>query len=404
MARETAEIARQDGYRFARRMNNLSVSAVREILKVTEQPDVISFAGGLPAPELFPTHPMALAYAEVFAESGQAAMQYSTTEGWLPLREWLSNRMKLRQIDRDPNRILITSGSQQGLDLVTRIFVDPGDEIIVENPCYLAALQAFNSYEARLVAVDTDDDGIRIDQLERALQRSKPKFMYIVTDFQNPKGICLSLDRRMQVLELANRYRVPILEDDPYGELRYRGEWVPSLAALDTTGIVIHLGTFSKTLSPGMRIGWVSASDEIIRSLVIAKQGADLHTNTIQQRVVARLLERFEFDEHISMLCKVYGERSATMISSLDRHFPEGSRWTRPDGGLFLWIELPEALTGESLLEEAKHERVAFVPGAAFYAANPKQNFIRLNFSNSKPELIEEGVKRIAGILKRRLA
>ena len=403
MASNSAELAKEDGYRFARRMSLIRVSAVREILKVTEQPDIISFAGGLPAPELFPVDALARAHAEIFAESGAAAMQYSTTEGWLPLREWIAARLNQHWIRTDASRILITSGSQQGIDLVARAFLDAGDQVIVENPCYLAALQTFGAYEAGFIPVESDDDGMRMDDLEQALKDSRAKLIYIVADFHNPKGTTLSLERRRRMVELARKHNVPILEDDPYGELRYRGERLPSLASLDDHGTVIYISTFSKTISPGMRIGWVAASAEVIHALVIAKQAADLHTSTIEQRAAARMLDRFEYDEHVAHLNKVYGERSALMLDSLERHFPAEARWTKPDGGLFLWIELPESISGEDLVQEALYEKVAFVPGAPFFAGEPRHNFIRLNFSNSTPERIEEGIKRISVILKRRL-
>ena len=397
-------VASPASHRFARRMGKIAVSAVREILKVAEQPDVISFAGGLPAPELFPVGALARAHAEIFAQSGAEAMQYSTTEGWLPLREWIAARLHGRGIRARAERVLITSGSQQALDLVAKILLDEGDEVIVENPSYLAALQVFSAYEARLIGVEGDDDGMCVDQVERALRQSNPKLIYISPDFSNPKGVSLSLARRRRLVELAHVYRVPILEDDPYGELRYRGEALPPLASLDRDGLVIYTSTFSKTLSPGMRIGWVTAPEEIIHSLVIAKQGADLHTNTITQRAAARLLEWFEYDEHVTRLKQVYGERSQTMIEAIGRHFPPETRFAKPDGGLFIWVELPESISGEDLLKEALLEKVAFVPGAPFFAERPRHNFIRLNFSNSKPELIEEGIKRIGGILSRRLS
>src|SRR5215475_7834264 len=322
MSTRTAEASRRDGYRFAARMSLIKSSAVREILKCAEQPDLISFAGGLPAPELFPVDALARAHEQVLTESGAAAMQYSTTEGWLPLREWIAARLNTKGIRTDAKRTLITSGSQQAIDLVGRILLDPGDKVIVENPTYVAALQAFSVYQAQFIAVESDDDGMRIDQVETALKTSRPKLIYAVPDFQNPKGTSLSLARRRQLVELATKHRVPILEDDPYSELRYRGTALPSLASLDRDGIVIYASTFSKTLSPGMRVGWVCGAEEIVRALVIAKQSADLHTSTIQQRAAARMLQEFEYGEHVSLLCKVYGERSQTMISAIERYFP----------------------------------------------------------------------------------
>lgn len=389
--------------RFAARMSRMPVSAIREILKVTEHPEIISFAGGLPAPELFPVAAIAQAYADVFAEEGQAALQYSTTEGWRPLRDWIARRMQKRGISVTGDRVLITTGSQQGIDLVGKIFIEPGDEVVVENPCYLAALQAFCGHEATFIPVDSDEEGMRVDQLENALKHSRPKLIYIVPEFSNPKGTSLSMQRRARLIELSARYRVPILEDDPYGELRYTGEEGQPLAALDKQGLVIHISTFSKTLSPGMRLGWLTASEEIFQTVVIAKQAADLHTSTIEQRAAARLLDSFDYDEHVAKLCKVYGERCQMMLTALEQYFPVEARWTRPTGGLFLWIELPEHVSAQELFEEAIAERVAFVPGTSFFAGEPSLNFIRLNFSNQKPEMIDEGIKRIATALNRRL-
>ena len=388
---------------FASRMSKMPVSAVREILKVTERPEIISFAGGLPAPELFPVSEIAQAHADVFAAEGPAALQYSTTEGWRPLREWIARRMQRRGIAASTDQVLITNGSQQGIDLIGKIFVERGDAVVVENPCYVAALQAFSGYEANLIPIDSDDGGMCVDQLESALIHSNPKLIYIVSEFANPKGTTLSYERRQKLIELSARYRIPILEDNPYSELRYTGAEMPPLAAMDEDGLVIHIGTFSKTLSPGMRLGWMTASDQIFQMLVVVKQAADLHASTIEQHAAARLLENFDYQGHVGRLCRVYGERRQAMLSALERHFPAETRWTRPDGGMFLWVELPEHISAEELFEEALSERVAFVPGTSFYAGHKKLNFMRLNFSNQKPEMIEEGIRRISNVLKRRL-
>jgi 2-aminoadipate transaminase len=390
-------------YRFARRMLCMDVSQVREILKVTEQPEIISFAGGLPAPELFPVEAIAEAHREVFAEEGPQALQYSTTEGVRPLREWIARRVVECGIKANSDGVLITTGSQQAIDLVAKVFLDPGDEVIVENPCYLAALQSFSGFEARFVAVESDDDGMRTDQVEAALQRSRAKLIYVVSEFSNPKGTSLSAQRREHLVELARRYQVPILDDDPYGELRYMGTRPLPLSAFDKEGWVIRASTFSKTLSPGLRIGWVTAADEIIHELVIAKQAADLHTSTVEQRAVARMLKTFDYDGHIANLRKVYGERCMMMRNAIETYFPSETKWTRPEGGLFLWVELPETINAREVFEDALREKVAFVTGAAFFANAPRHNFIRLNFSNQQPEMIEEGIRRIARVLKRRL-
>ncbi len=391
-------------YPFARRMAHMVSSSVREILKVTEQPEIISFAGGMPAPELFPVEAIAEAHRQVFAEEGPQAMQYSTTEGVRALRQWIASRVGERGIKANPDDVLVTTGSQQAIDLVGKIFINPGDEVIVENPCYLAALQSFSGFEARFVPVESDDNGMCTEQVEAALQRSRAKLIYIVSEFSNPKGTSLSAERRDHLVSLAQRYQVPILEDDPYSELRYMGERPLPLAAVDGEGWVIRASTFSKTLSPGLRIGWVTAAAEIIQELVIAKQAADLHTSTVEQRAVARLLQTFDYDGHIARLRQVYGARCLTMRRALEEHFPAEARWTRPEGGLFLWVELPEKIKAREVFEEALKEKVAFVTGDAFFANEVRHNFIRLNFSNQSPEMIEEGIRRIAGVLKRRLS
>jgi 2-aminoadipate transaminase len=388
---------------FARRVSLIGVSAVREILKITEQPDIISFAGGLPAPELFPVEVLADAHSEVFHKSGASAMQYSTTEGWMPLRKWIAERMQSRGAMVDANRVLITTGSQQGIDLVGKVFLNAGDKVVVENPTYLAALQAFNGYEAEFLTVESDDEGMRLDLLEAIILEHKPKLIYVVADFHNPKGTTLSLSRRQQLIDLSTRYHIPIVEDNPYGELRYRGDHLPWLAALDRSGMVIHLSTFSKTLSPGMRIGWATASEEIFQAMVICKQSVDLHTSTIEQRAAAEAMKLFDYEAHIAHLCRVYGERCLTMIEAIESYFPAETKWTRPEGGLFLWVELPEALNGSRLLQDALEKRVAFVPGAPFFAKDVRQNFIRLNFSNSQPAIIEEGINRLSQVIKNHL-
>lgn len=402
----TAPLAtlQQRDFRFARRMSRMPVSAIRELLKVTEHPEIISFAGGLPAPELFPVDAIAQAHAQVFAEEAAAALQYSTTEGCSSLREWIASRLRLQAVAATADRVMITTGSQQGIDLVSKIFLEPGDAVVVENPCYLAAIQTFSGYEASFIPIDSDDEGMRVDELEEVLKHSRLKLIYVVSDFSNPKGTTLSYERRLKLIELSARYRIPILEDNPYSELRYEGQGPPSLGALDIEGLVIQLGSFSKTLSPGMRLGWLIASEEVFQNAVIAKQAADLHTSTVQQRAAARLLQTFDYDGHIQRLCKVYGERCQTMRSAIEQYFPQDVKATRPEGGLFIWVELPERISAEELFSSAVAEHVAFVPGTSFFACESKQNFMRLNFSNQQPEMIEEGIKRIGSVLKRRLA
>lgn len=389
-------------YRFARRITSIKTSAIREILKITERPEIISFAGGLPAPELFPVEEFAEAHAAVFREEGQAALQYSTTEGWLPLRTWIAEHLRAKGIAADPSRILITAGSQQGIDLVARTFVDSGDKLIVENPTYLAAIQTFAAAEASLVGVRSDECGICVEDVERAIVEHKSKLIYLVPDFHNPTGVSLSLDRRFKLVELAARHRVPIIEDDPYGDLRFDGDEMPRLAAIGALENVIYLGTFSKTLSPGLRIGWIAAPEAVFRAAVKIKQAADLHTSTISQRAAARLLGKYDYSGHLGQIRRVYGERCHAMIDALNSFFPSSTRWTRPGGGLFLWVELPAGVVAEHLLEEAIAQKVAFVPGSPFFVSKPANDFIRLNFSNCPVERIKEGIAILGGILKRR--
>jgi 2-aminoadipate transaminase len=382
------------------RRAGIAPSAVREILKVAEQPDVLSFAGGLPAPELFPVEAIATAHQQVLRTSGPSALQYSTTEGFLPLRTWLASRYTMAGAATVPEEVLITSGSQQGIDLVTRILVDPGSIVVTENPTYLAALQVFAAAEARVITVGSDEHGMRIDELESALKHTRPRMIYLVPSFQNPRGTTLSLERRKALVALAQRFEVPILEDEPYAELRFRESPLPSLASLDTEGVVISLGTFSKTLAPGLRIGWLRASGAVMRAVVVAKQACDLHCSSLTQRVVAELLTQFDYEGHLEVIRGVYQERCAAMLEALERHLPEGSRWTTPDGGLFIWVELPVGLDAQALLPRALEQKLAYVPGAPFFASAPRLESLRLNFSNRPPELIELGMRRLGAVVR----
>jgi 2-aminoadipate transaminase len=384
-------------------------SAVRELLKLTELPEVISFAGGLPAPETFPVERFAAASNKVMADHGARALQYGTTEGYTPLREMIARHSTRYGINIERDNVLITSGSQQALDLIGKVFINPGDHILVERPTYLGALQAWNAYQAEYVSADIDEDGYVTASLDARI-RTGPKFIYALPNFQNPSGVTMSLARRQALIELADHYGVPILEDDPYGQLRYEGEHVPPIVHLDSqfrstdgarySGNVIYLSTFSKTLSPGIRLGWIVAPVEVIQKLVQAKQGTDLHTSTINQLVAYEVASGGFLDHHVKDIRAIYRERRDTMLGALAREFPSGITWTKPQGGLFLWLTFPEWMNATDVLKAAVEQKVAFVPGQSFFADGTGQNTARLNFSNATPERIEEGVRRLARCLE----
>ncbi len=389
--------------KFAERIRGMNPSAVREILKVAERPDVLSFAGGLPAPELFPAAAIAAAFAQVLSTDAGLSLQYSTTEGHVPLREWILARLRSQGIEGTLDQLVITNGSQQGIDLVAKILLDPGSEVLVEDPTYLAALQTFSAYQAVPVAVPSDDEGMSADALAEILAKRKPKLLYLVPAFGNPTGRTVSLARRRALLRLCAEHRVPVLEDDPYGELRFSGSQISAMAALGEGAEIIHLGTFSKTLAPGLRIGWALGPTEAIRKLTIAKQAADLHTATLAQRATAQLLGSFDYEGHLASIRKTYGSRCTAMVSALHRHLPD-LRFRKPEGGLFIWAQLPEGLDGELLLAEAVKAKVAFVPGRPFFVDGQDRRHVRLNYSNRSEALIEEGMKRLGAVLKRAAA
>jgi len=395
-------------HRYAQRTQRMGSSAIRELLKLTEKPDLISFAGGLPAPDVFPLEEFKAACIKVLDQFGPQSLQYSATEGYLPLREQICRHTNRYGISINTENVMITSGSQQALDLLGKIFINPGDRILVESPTYLGALQAWNAYGAEYVSVPSDKDGMVTDALEEAL-RYGPKFVYVLPNFQNPTGVTLSLERRHQLVELADRYGVPIVEDDPYGQLRFEGDHLPSIVVLDGQyrgnhdhcyrGNVIYLSTFSKTLSPPIRLAWVVAPPEVIRKLVQAKQGADLHTATFNQ-IVAHEVSRGGFlDQHIKLIRRVYKERRDAMLAAMDRYFPPEVDWTQPQGGLFLWGSLPENLDSKDVLKQAIERNVAFVPGEPFYPNGGGHNTMRINFSNASTEMISEGIARLGEVL-----
>jgi 2-aminoadipate transaminase len=397
--------------RFAQRTHRMKSSAIRELLKLTEDPEIISFAGGLPAPEVFPVEDFNAACDRVLRNQGAQALQYGTTEGYTPLRELIAERASRQGIKVTADNVLITSGSQQALDLLGKIFINEGDRVLVENPTYLGALQAWNIYGADYTTVGLDENGLITDELEPAM-RTGPKFMYVLPNFQNPSGVTLSHERRLQLIKIADHYGVPIVEDDPYGELRFEAESIPSVETLDSqvhhnggclTGNVIYLSTFSKTLAPGIRLAWVIAPPEVIQKLVMAKQGADLHTSTFTQIVAYEVAKNNFLDRHIELIRRVYRERRNVMLESLEENMPDGVQWTHPKGGLFLWLTLPTIMNSVDLFREAVKQKVAFVPGESFYACGGGENTMRLNFSNATPERINEGISRLGVSIKHRL-
>jgi 2-aminoadipate transaminase len=395
-------------YRYANRTQRMGSSVIRELLKLTEQPDIISFGGGLPAPEVFPVKEFKEACNYVLDNFGPQSLQYSTTEGYTPLREMISRHTGRYSVSVTPDNILITSGSQQALDFIGRVFINQGDHIIVESPTYLGALQAWNAYGAQYIAVPSDENGMDVDKLEEAL-RIGPKFIYVLPNFQNPSGTTLSLERRQRLVELADKYGVPIVEDDPYGQLRFEGEHLPSLAYLDSqyrgddgcyTGNVIYLSTFSKLLAPGIRLAWVIAPEQVIRKLVTAKQAADLSSPAFNQMVTYEVGKGGFLDEHVKVIRQVYKERRDVMIEAMEELFPSNVRWTHPLGGMFLWGILPEEMDAAEVLKKAIERKVAFVPGASFHPNGGGKNTMRINFSYSNPNTIREGVARLGTVLK----
>lgn len=390
-------------YEFAERVNRMQSSAIREILKIAENPEIISFAGGLPAPELFPLADIRAAFDQVLSSGDTSSVQYSTTEGYLPLREHITEIMERRGIQCPPDRVLTTNGSQQALDLVAKLFINKGDLVAVENPTYLGALQVFDSYQAAYAAIDSDEFGIMPDALEKVLAERKPKLIYLTPTFKNPTGTTLPLERRQAVCHLLARYRVPLIEDDPYTEIRFNGTFVPTLKSMDRSGCVIYLSSFSKTVAPGLRMGWIAAEPEIISTLVKAKQAADLHTSSLVQQALYQYLTNSDVSAHIDNIRTAYGARRNLMIDAIKRHFPPGVHWTEPDGGMFLWITLPGELDTTTILPEAVDLKVAYVPGSPFFANGGGENCMRLNFSNASPDMIESGVERLAVLFSKKL-
>jgi 2-aminoadipate transaminase len=373
-------------YQFSKSMDGFSSSAVREILKLTQGNSIISFAGGLPAEEYFPLAAVGEAFQRVI-QQGNSALQYGLTEGYTPLREAICRRMEKKGMHVTPNEMLLTTGSQQAIDLMTRVYIDPGDAILVEKPTYLAAIQVFKSREAQLYSVESDQDGMDLDDLAMKIEKYKPKMVYVIPTFSNPTGKAWSLERRKGLLELCRKSNVLILEDDPYGEIQFHEqEKYPSIFSLDQHphgSCVVYTSTFSKTVAPAVRTGWVIGDPAVIGNMTRAKQAADLHSSSLDQQTLYQLLEHFDLDAHIALIRRQYEERMRFMASLLQEHNWPGAKWSEPKGGMFFWVELPEQIKAEELLKLAVQEGVAFVPGSTFYAEEPVYNTMRLNYTHT---------------------
>jgi len=402
---------------YARRLEWMTTSIIRDILKVAQSPDVISMAGGWPEADLFPVEQLDEVCHHVLTQMPRESLQYGLTDGFPPLRQALAEYMSGQGIPAKMENIVITSGSQQALDLMGRVFLEEGDAVLVESPSFLGALQSFKAYGVRFAAVPVDEEGVRIDQLERVVEDTRPKFMYLQPTFQNPAGVSMSVERRRQVVEIADRAGVPILEDDPYGVLRFEGDPLPALVALDSSrfpqnaaagayekGNVVYLSTFSKTLAPGLRVAWVVGPAEIVQQFVMAKQGADLHTNALAQAMAYEFMRRGWLPAQVERIRVTYLRRRNAMYEAIEKHFPEGVQHTHPQGGLFLWVILPPELDAVALLEEAAKRKVAFVPGAPFFVDGSGANTLRLSFASVPPETIHEGIRRLGEVIKARMA
>ena len=394
---------------FSQRAGKLKASDVRELLKLLQLPDMISFAGGFPNPESFPTEIIRQIVNDVLQKDGAATLQYGITEGYAPLRESVADRMRARGMAVDKDNVLIVSGSQQVIDLMGKIFVDPGDIVLISAPTYLTALTGFSVYEASFETVPIDEDNMRMDLFEERMARlakraTVPEIVYVLPNFHNPAGVTMPEKNRKRLVDLASEYDFIILEDDPYRELRYRGEDIRPIKSFDTEGRVVYMGSFSKILSPGLRVGYVLADPEIIKKLVIAKQSADVCTSVLSQRIAHEYVVRGHIDPQIAAIRQLYGRKLDLMLRGLKEYMPEGVKWVRPDGGMFLWATLPEGLNSPDLLESALKKRVAFVSGRAFFP-DPKDGapYMRLNFTHPTDDMITEGLKRLGAVVNQEM-
>ena len=380
----------------------LKGSAIRELLALANKPEVLSFAGGMPAPELFPVDKIKAATDAVLDEQGKIALQYSSTNGFEHFRQQIADRMEAKlNIKTSADNILVTSGSQQGLDYSARVFCDKGDVVIIESPSYLGALNAFKACEPNFVAIPTDGDGMIMEELEKILATTeRVKMIYVIPDFQNPTGRTWDLERRHKFMDIVNKYEIPVVEDNPYGELRFEGEYMPALKSLDTKGLVIYLGTFSKILAPGYRLGWVCADDEILAKYNFMEQAASLQASTVGQMETSKWIDMFDLDKHVDTIRECYKKRRAVMLETLAKELPEPCTFTRPEGGLFAWVVLPEYMDAKELQMKCLAKKVAFVPGGSFFG---HQNPLRLNYSCMPEEKIVQGITALCQTIRENL-
>lgn len=392
-------------FKFSKRVPADGTDAVGAILKAAADPKIISFAGGLPAPELFPVEGMKKATDKVYAEHGQQALQYGAAKGVTELRELILKRVKEKEnVDAKLENVMVTTGSEQAIDLVGKAFVNPGDTVLVEEPTYLCALDVFRSYGANFVSVPMDEDGMKMDALEEALKaHPETALVYTVPNFQNPTGRTMPAERRKKFAELAAKYDVPVLEDNPYGDIRFAGEHVPSVKSFDHAGKVFYMSTFSKILAPGFRLGWLVADPKVIEKLTVLKQSADLHTDNLVQYVVTEFFNENDVDAHVKEISDLYGKRKQLMIDGIKKYFPKDVKYTDPEGGMFLWVEVPGVTDTVELFKQCLEHNVAFVPGDPFFAGKPQPGTFRLNYSNMQEDQIEVGLKRLGEALSQAL-
>jgi 2-aminoadipate transaminase len=383
-------------WRFSERADQLQSSFIREILKITQQPEIISFAGGLPSPLTFPVDEMKVAFDKVLENNGKVALQYGPTDGYLPLRQWIADSLSANGAKIIPEQVLMTSGSQQALDLLGKVLIDEGSRVLVETPSYLGALQAFSVYRPEFKSVDTDEHGLVPSSLDAVAAGAR--LLYALPNFQNPTGRTLSAERRVELVEKCARLGLPLIEDDPYGALSYNGDPLPKMVAMNPDG-VIYMGSFSKVLTPGIRLGYVVAPLPLVRRLELAKQAADLHTSQLTQMVVHEVIKDGFLDQHIPKIRTLYGNQCQAMLTAMTEYFPASVEWTKPEGGMFIWVTLPKHINAMQLLDEAIAQKVAFVPGSPFYANEPETNTLRLSFVTVPPERIRIGIEILGKLI-----